>query len=170
MDEILLIDAGEPAVELIAEPEIVMELEPELVLEPEPEPILELIPGPEPEPQPEPGPACADVTLTARVQAEGSELRAGQFTFCVYDGGGKEAARAANGRDGIVAFPALRLSVPGTYRFNICQPTPSGFGWIIDRGCFPVAVILDGAGGARAEAPNGEALFVNRRSPSRRRV
>ncbi|MCL2342810.1 MAG: hypothetical protein FWC62_02800 [Firmicutes bacterium] len=115
-------------------------------------------------------PEYTDVTLTARVEAEGAELKAGQFTFCVYGGDGREVARAANDRDGVITFPAQRLLVLGTYRFNICQPTPGGFGWIIDRGCFSVLVTVDGAGGAQVEIPNGEALFVNRRSPTRRRV
>ena len=130
------------------------------------EPVIEIIEEPEIVFEPE----YTDVVLTARVQAEGAELKAGQFTFCVYGGDGREVLRAVNDRTGVVTFPTLRLAAPGTYSFNICQPTPSGFGWIIDRGCFPVEIAVDDAGGVKTEHPDGEALFFNRRGPSRRRV
>lgn len=65
-------------------------------------------------------PAATSVTLGASKVLDGKSLEADEFTFALTDKGGEQVA-ATNDANGMVVFPAIGYTEPGTYRYTIAE-------------------------------------------------
>lgn len=65
-------------------------------------------------------PAATSVTLGASKVLNGKSLDAEEFTFVLTDEGGEQVT-ATNDANGMVVFPAIGYSEPGTYRYTISE-------------------------------------------------
>ena len=65
-------------------------------------------------------PAATSVTLGASKVLNGKSLDAEEFTFVLTDEGGKQVT-ATNDANGMVVFPAIGYSEPGTYQYTIAE-------------------------------------------------
>lgn len=64
--------------------------------------------------------AATSVTLGASKVLDGKSLEADEFTFALTDEGGEQVA-ATNDANGMVVFPAIGYTEPGTYRYTIAE-------------------------------------------------
>lgn len=65
-------------------------------------------------------PAATSVTLGASKVLDGKSLEADEFTFALTDEGGEQVA-ATNDANGMVVFPAIGYTEPGTYQYTIAE-------------------------------------------------
>lgn len=65
-------------------------------------------------------PAATSVTLGASKVLNGKSLDAEEFTFVLTDEGGEQVT-ATNDANGMVVFPAIGYSEPGTYQYTIAE-------------------------------------------------
>ena len=65
-------------------------------------------------------PAATSVTLGASKVLNGKSLEADEFTFSLTDEGGEQVT-ATNDANGMVVFPAIGYSEPGTYQYTIAE-------------------------------------------------
>lgn len=65
-------------------------------------------------------PAATSVTLGASKVLNGKSLEADEFTFVLTDEGGEQVT-ATNDANGMVVFPAIGYSEPGTYQYTIAE-------------------------------------------------
>lgn len=65
-------------------------------------------------------PAATSVTLGASKVLNGKSLEAGEFTFALTDEGGEQVT-ATNDANGMVVFPAIGYTEPGTYQYTIAE-------------------------------------------------
>lgn len=65
-------------------------------------------------------PAATSVTLGASKVLDGKSLEAEEFTFVLTDEGGEQVT-ATNDANGMVVFPAIGYSEPGTYQYTIAE-------------------------------------------------
>lgn len=65
-------------------------------------------------------PAATSVTLGASKVLNGKSLDAEEFTFVLTDEGGEQVA-ATNDANGMVVFPAIGYTEPGTYQYTIAE-------------------------------------------------
>lgn len=65
-------------------------------------------------------PAATSVTLGASKVLDGKNLEADEFTFALTDEGGEQVA-ATNDANGMVVFPAIGYTEPGTYQYTIAE-------------------------------------------------
>lgn len=65
-------------------------------------------------------PAATSVTLGASKVLNGKSLEADEFTFALTDEGGEQVA-ATNDANGMVVFPAIGYTEPGTYQYTIAE-------------------------------------------------
>lgn len=65
-------------------------------------------------------PAATSVTLGASKVLNGKSLDAEEFTFVLTDEGGEQVT-ATNDANGMVVFPAISYSEPGTYQYTIAE-------------------------------------------------
>ena len=65
-------------------------------------------------------PAATSVTLGASKVLDGKSLEADEFTFALTDEGGEQVA-ATNDANGMVVFPAIGYTEPGTYQYAIAE-------------------------------------------------
>ena len=65
-------------------------------------------------------PAATSVTLGASKVLNGKSLEADEFTFALTDEGGEQVT-ATNDANGMVVFPAIGYTEPGTYQYTIAE-------------------------------------------------
>lgn len=65
-------------------------------------------------------PAATSVTLGASKVLDGKSLEADEFTFALTDEGGEQVT-ATNDANGMVVFPAIGYTEPGTYQYTIAE-------------------------------------------------
>ena len=64
---------------------------------------------------------AVDTNLTFHKALHGRDLKAGEFTFNLYDETGIVVARARNTKDGTITFNGLHYDKPGTYHYTVTE-------------------------------------------------
>lgn len=64
---------------------------------------------------------AVDTSLTFHKALHGRDLKAGEFTFNLYDETGTVVARARNTKDGTVTFNGLHYNKPGTHHYTVTE-------------------------------------------------
>jgi len=64
---------------------------------------------------------AVDTSLTFHKALHGRDLKAGEFTFNLYDETGTVVARARNTKDGTVTFNGLHYDKPGTHHYTVTE-------------------------------------------------
>ena len=64
---------------------------------------------------------AADTSLTFHKALHGRDLKAGEFSFNLYDETGTVVARARNTKDGTVTFNGLHYDKPGTHHYTVTE-------------------------------------------------
>ena len=64
---------------------------------------------------------AADTSLTFHKALHGRDLKAGEFTFNLYDETGTVVARARNTKDGTITFNGLHYDKPGTHHYTVTE-------------------------------------------------
>ena len=64
---------------------------------------------------------AVDTSLTFHKALHGRDLKAGEFTFNLYDETGTVIARARNTKDGTVTFNGLHYDKPGTHHYTVTE-------------------------------------------------
>ena len=62
-----------------------------------------------------------DTSLTFHKALHGRDLKAGEFTFNLYDETGTVIARARNTKDGTISFNGLHYDKPGTHHYTVTE-------------------------------------------------
>jgi pilin isopeptide linkage protein len=95
----------------------------------------------------------------------GSPLKAGQFTFGIFDDQGNLISTGSNDAAGNILFPAGTFRRAGTYRYTIRETTPDGGGYVTDKASYPYQVVVtdDGHGQLHADItqPTPMPIFTN---------
>ena len=64
---------------------------------------------------------AVDTALTFHKALHGRDLKAGEFTFNLYDETGTVVARARNTKDGTISFNGLHYDKPGTHHYTVTE-------------------------------------------------
>ena len=64
---------------------------------------------------------AVDTALTFHKTLHGRDLKAGEFTFNLYDETGTIVARARNTKDGTISFNGLHYDKPGTHHYTVTE-------------------------------------------------
>lgn len=64
---------------------------------------------------------AADTSLTFHKALHGRDLKAGEFSFNLYDKTGTVVARARNTKDGTITFNGLHYDKPGTHHYTVTE-------------------------------------------------
>ena len=64
---------------------------------------------------------AVDTALTFHKALHGRDLKAGEFTFNLYDETGTIVARARNSKDGTISFNGLHYDKPGTHHYTVTE-------------------------------------------------
>ena len=64
---------------------------------------------------------AVDTSLTFHKALHGRDLKAGEFTFNLYDETGTVVARARNTKDGTITFNGLHYDKPGTHHYTVTE-------------------------------------------------
>jgi pilin isopeptide linkage protein len=95
----------------------------------------------------------------------GPALKAGQFTFGLYDSNGNLVETGTNDGTGNILFPPGTFSNAGEYNFTFRETTPDGGGYTTDKTSYPYKVVVtdDGQGQLHAQVtqPSPTPTFVN---------
>ncbi|MDR0929053.1 MAG: hypothetical protein LBM74_04985 [Oscillospiraceae bacterium] len=78
----------------------------------------------------------------------GAPLKAGQFTFGIFDKQGNLISTGTNDAEGHILFPVGYFVRPGEYDYTIRETTPDGGGYTTDKASYPYKVVVtdDGKG------------------------
>lgn len=90
-------------------------------------------------------PAATSVTLGASKVLDGKSLEADEFTFALTDEGGEQVA-ATNDANGMVVFPAIGYTEPGTYQYTIAEVKGDKSDVTYDESEYAVTVIVEDNG------------------------
>lgn len=90
-------------------------------------------------------PAATSVTLGASKVLNGKSLDAEEFTFVLTDEGGKQVT-ATNDANGMVVFPAIGYSEPGTYQYTIAEVKGDKSDVTYDESKYAVTVTVEDNG------------------------
>lgn len=90
-------------------------------------------------------PTATSVTLGASKVLNGKSLDAEEFTFVLTDEGGEQVT-ATNDANGMVVFPAIGYSEPGTYRYTIAEVKGDESGVTYDESEYAVTVTVEDNG------------------------
>lgn len=90
-------------------------------------------------------PAATSVTLGASKVLNGKSLDAEEFTFVLTDEGGKQVT-ATNDANGMVVFPAIGYSEPGTYQYTIAEVKGDESDVTYDESKYAVTVTVEDNG------------------------
>ena len=85
---------------------------------------------------------AADTSLTFHKALHGRDLKAGEFTFNLYDETGTVVARARNSKDGTITFNGLHYDKPGTYHYTVTEVKGSDEDVIYDNMVADVTVTI----------------------------
>lgn len=85
---------------------------------------------------------AVDTSLTFHKALHGRNLKAGEFTFNLYDETGTVVARARNSKDGTVTFNGLHYDKPGTYHYTVTEVKGSDEDVIYDNMVADVTVTV----------------------------
>ena len=90
-------------------------------------------------------PAATSVTLGASKVLNGKSLDAEEFTFVLTDEGGEQVT-ATNDANGMVVFPAIGYSEPGTYQYTIAEVKGDESDVTYDESKYAVTVTVEDNG------------------------
>lgn len=90
-------------------------------------------------------PAATSVTLGASKVLNGKSLDAEEFAFVLTDEGGEQVT-ATNDANGMVVFPAIGYSEPGTYRYTIAEVKGDESDVTYDESKYAVTVTVEDNG------------------------
>ena len=85
---------------------------------------------------------AADTSLTFHKALHGRDLKAGEFSFNLYDETGTVVARARNTKDGTITFNGLHYDKPGTYHYTVTEVKGSDEDVIYDNMVADVTVTV----------------------------
>ena len=85
---------------------------------------------------------AADTSLTFHKALHGRDLKAGEFSFNLYDETGTIVARARNTKDGTITFNGLHYDKPGTYHYTVTEVKGSDEDVIYDNMVADVTVTI----------------------------
>lgn len=90
-------------------------------------------------------PAATSVTLGASKVLNGKSLEDGEFSFVLEGEDGTQLV-AKNDANGMVAFPAIQYSEPGTYQYTLSEVKGTEAGVTYDEATYAVAVAVEDDG------------------------
>jgi pilin isopeptide linkage protein len=106
-----------------------------------------------------------DTPHASKTVSGGPALKAGQFTFGLYDSNGNLVETGTNDGTGNILFPPGTFSNAGEYNFTFRETTPDGGGYTTDKTSYPYKVVVtdDGQGQLHAQVtqPSPTPTFVN---------
>ena len=85
---------------------------------------------------------AADTSLTFHKALHGRDLKAGEFTFNLYDETGTVVARARNTKDGTITFNGLHYDKPGTHHYTVTEVKGTDEDMIYDNMVADVTVTI----------------------------
>ena len=85
---------------------------------------------------------AVDTSLTFHKALHGRNLKAGEFSFNLYDETGTVVARARNTKDGTITFNGLHYDKPGTYHYTVTEVKGSDEDVIYDNMVADVTVTV----------------------------
>ena len=85
---------------------------------------------------------AVDTSLTFHKALHGRNLKAGEFTFNLYDETGTVVARARNTKDGTITFNGLHYDKPGTHHYTVTEVKGSDEDVIYDNMVADVTVTV----------------------------
>ena len=107
-----------------------------------------------------------DVKLLMSKIAVGAPLNGGEFTFGIFNQAGTQLYSVTNDATGLITFPAVRFTTPGTYKYTV-RETLAPHGWTVDKTVYPIEIHVshdeDKGLHATVTYPNGTPLFIDTR-------
>jgi pilin isopeptide linkage protein len=103
------------------------------------------------------------VNLLMSKNAIGSPMAGGEFGFAIFDESGARVNFASNNRSGLIDFPSMEFTEPGTYEYTV-EETFAPEGWEKDTTVWPIVIditLIEGELRAAVAYPEGIPVFVN---------